>query len=380
MAKKIKLFTLTLIMSALALPTVYANELLEQQMLAHVEKIVVVDSITADREAFLNAYLLHPSTGRVLPARDVGRMLTGTSFPRNFKGTPFTGFTNEFNDYMIWAQEDTTGYLRLAESVRLIDGSWSTPEFTSPVLNNGDEDEDETVFANAAFPFMADDGQTLYYASDNENSLGGYDIFVATKDPSDGEFLIPGNLGMPFNSPFDDYMMVLDRQTGVGWWATDRNQLDDQITIYVYALSDQRENVDPDDELLHAYATLEGWRDLLDESQLAEVQKLKKEIKANIRADKKAEEFELRMPGNRTYTNFSDFRNQRAAQQMRSYLQLQKKVDSMRSNLYSLRVKYHLSAGDKQVGQEIQTLEEQLRSTEQNLKSTLSEVYRLELN
>lgn len=356
---------------------------LEQQMLSHVEKVLVVDSLTVDKFEFFRQYSLQPSAGRILSGKEVAASIQDTPISDEFAGEPFTGFTNEFNDYLIWSQEDTTGYLRLAESVRLVDGSWSAPEFTPTVLNNGkeledDEDDDieDRVLANAAFPFMLDDGQTLYFASDNENSLGGYDIFIATKDPSDGEFLIPGNLGMPFNSPFDDYMMVLDRQTGVGWWATDRNQLGDRITIYIYALTDERVNVDPEDENLLAYATLSGWDGLLDEDQQAERRRLKAEMSKIKPANLRTPDFSLDMPGGKTYNYFSDFKNSKAASRMQLYLAQKESLQKKQAQLSTLRKQF--AEGNRQVQPRILALEEEVRKDSASLKNLLSEIYKLE--
>lgn len=369
-----------LILAGASMPfSAFADEALQEQMLSHVEKIVVVDSLTVDKDAFFKRYKLQPSAGTILSGRDVAARLKGTQKTDEFAGQPLTGFTNEFDDYLIWAQEDTTGYLRLAESVRLIDGTWSQPRFTSPVLNSAEEDSD-VIEANAAFPFMLDDGQTLYFASDNERSLGGYDIFVSTKDPSDGGFLIPGNLGMPFNSPYDDYLMVLDRQTGVGWWASDRNRLDGQLTIYIYALTEDRVNVDPEDELLLNYATLQGWQDLLDDDGKALGKKLRKEIAAIRKPDTRTPEFTLPMPGGKTYHYFKDFKNQRAAALMKQYLKEEATVKKERERLESLRESYYKSGRDRKIGTQIAALEEQLRSLEQNLKVLRSEVYKAESN
>lgn len=366
-----------------AKPAPAAPPTLEEQMLSHVERVLVVDSLTVDKYEFFRKYKLSPSSGRILSGDEVAAALGNVTRSEDFVGQPFTGFTNEFNDYMIWAQEDTTGYIRLAESVRLIDGTWSEPEFTPTVLNNGDDEEDGddeefAVTANAAFPFMLDDGQTLYFAADNGQSLGGYDIFIASKDPSDGEFLIPGNLGMPFNSPYDDYMLAVDSETGVGWWATDRNQLGDKITIYIYALTDERVNVDPDDEFLMAYATLSGWESLLNEEQQAERERLRREIAGIKTADSRNPDFLLPMPGGRTYRFFSDFRNQKAASQMQLYLAQLGSFENREKELSELRGRY--ARGDRQVAERIRFLEEQLRNEEATLRKLLSEIYKLETN
>ena len=172
---------------------------LGRSMLDNVESIVVLDSITADAASFFSAYRIPPSAGRLsdssaIPfeeSRDLASM----------------AFSNEGADFMMWAEPDSTGTLRLMECTRLTDGSWTTPSFTPDMLNMG---------GDADFPFMLSDGATLYYASDGEGSLGGYDIFIASRDAASGEYLQPRNPGMPFNSPFDDYMMVIDEQNGLG--------------------------------------------------------------------------------------------------------------------------------------------------------------------
>lgn len=366
--------------AALSASAAPSGQQLERQMLTHVEKVLVIDSINVDRDGFFSHYRMQPSAGAILPGEEIARRLGKAVKTPGLEGEPLTGFTNEFEDYMVWAQEDTTGYLRLAESVRLGDGSWSTPRPAPAVLNFGTEpdDEDDPVEANAAFPFMLDDGQTLYFASDNGQSLGGYDIFVATKDPSDGEFLIPGNLGMPFNSPYDDYMMALDRQTGIGWWASDRNRLEDSITIYIYALSDERVNVDPDDENLQAYATLAGWRELLDEEQLARRDELLALLAAIKPSDSRAPEFTLPMPGGKTYRFLSDFKNRKAASQMQLYIAQKERLDNKEKELASLRASY--AKGDTKLGARIQSMEQQLRADGEALRALLSEIYKLETN
>ena len=355
-----------------------ADSALEKKMLEHVEKIMVIDSINVNRDGFFNRYRIQPSAGAVLSGEEVASRLKNVELPDLFKGEPYTGFTNEYQDYMIWAQEDSTGYLRLAESVKLVGGDWDTPRFTSTVLNFGAEmPADSAITANAAFPFMAEDGQTLYFAADNEKSLGGYDIFIATKDPSDGSFLIPGNIGMPFNSPYDDYMMVHDPLTGVGWWASDRNQLEDEITIYIYALTDERVNVDPSDENLTTYATLSGWESLLDEESQEAREKFLEEIKSIKKTDNRIPDFELPMPGGKTYRYYTDFKNRRSEELMKEYLAGKAHLADMEKRLKTLRGKFH-NEGGRQLATQIQSLEKEVRAEEDKLKSTLSSIYKSE--
>ena len=38
--------------------------------------------------------------------------------------------------------------------------------------------------------------------------MGGYDIFVTRYNSDTDNYLNPENVGMPFNSPFNDYMAL----------------------------------------------------------------------------------------------------------------------------------------------------------------------------
>ena len=378
MKKKRRILSYIGIAAIAAIPTVSfaLNEALERQMLSHVEKIIVVDSIEIDKDNFFKLYKLHPSAGRLLDPNEIQDIGVTTIDAEE----PEIGFTNEFNDYMLWSQPDTTGYLRLAESLRLMDGSWSEPVFLPEVLSFMEVDDEGVVdtAANASYPFMLDDGVTLYYAADGQESVGGYDIFVAMRDPSDGSFLKPRNVGMPYNSEYDDYMMAIDQQTGVGWWVTDRNQIEDKLTLYIYVLPEARENVDPDDENLLSYATLYGWEELINEEDIPKIQQIKREIVSIKPAHTKAEDFHLVLPTGEIYTTFDDFKTPAAAQKMRRYLEDEMDVEDLRYELEELREEFYKSGKDKRMSQKILTAENNLRKEERKLKASLSNIIKLE--
>jgi PAS domain-containing protein len=87
---------------------------------------------------------------------------------------------------------------------------------------------------NDDYPFMLSDGITLYFASDGEGSIGGYDLFVTRLDTESGRFLRPDNLGMPFNSTANDYMLAINEVANLGWFATDRNQPEGSVCVYLF--------------------------------------------------------------------------------------------------------------------------------------------------
>lgn len=76
---------------------------------------------------------------------------------------------------------------------RKADGSWSAPENLGPEINSP---------YNEDAPYLSFDGKYLYFSSDNDKSIGGYDIFRS--EYKDGKFMSPENLGLPINSTYDD--------------------------------------------------------------------------------------------------------------------------------------------------------------------------------
>lgn len=80
-------------------------------------------------------------------------------------------------------------------SHKLPNGTWAEAQRLPDVVN--------TKY-NEDMPFIADDGKTLYFASQGHNSMGGFDIFRCTWDQSTNIFSKPENLGFPINSTDDD--------------------------------------------------------------------------------------------------------------------------------------------------------------------------------
>ena len=60
---------------------------------------------------------------------------------------------------------------------------------------------------NEVFPFYMD-SNTLFYASDGRIGLGGLDIFMS-HNFLDSSLITIDNIGIPFNSPKDDFSFFL---------------------------------------------------------------------------------------------------------------------------------------------------------------------------
>jgi tetratricopeptide (TPR) repeat protein len=91
-------------------------------------------------------------------------------------------------------------------SQRISDTSWSAPVNLGPRIN-GPNDEDA--------PFVSIDNRMLYFATNGNRSMGGYDIMVCDL-LEDGTWSDARNLGYPFNSTEDDlfYTTTVDGLRG----------------------------------------------------------------------------------------------------------------------------------------------------------------------
>jgi len=225
---------------------------------------------------------------------------------------------------------------------------------------------------------MMPDGVTLYYASDGEESMGGYDIFVASRNPQTGEFLQPQNIGMPYNSPFDDYMLAIDEENGLGWWASDRNLLDDKITVYLYKVNELRKNYNPDDEDIVAKAKISEFELTQDSEKAAEYAELLETVD-NINPDEQKKKADFYFPrGNGTYyTSFADFSSGASVEAMKKYLEFKKTLREDETRLDEMRRNYH-EKRSASLGQEISSLEKKMEKARQEELRLRSNVYKIE--
>ncbi len=92
------------------------------------------------------------------------------------------------------------------------DGTYSEP------LNLGDQINTE---GRDTFPYISMNGD-LYFASDGHLGLGGLDVFVCI-DPNDPAKENIFNLGRPINSKKDDFAFVINDDTSLGYFTSNRS-------------------------------------------------------------------------------------------------------------------------------------------------------------
>ncbi len=306
-----------------------------RSMLERVEQTIIIDSIDVDRDEFFKAYRLSAPSGTLRSPADL---------PRQFEAAdPTVIYTTENADEIFWAMPDSKEDFRLATSSLLADNTWERASMLPALLNEG---------GDANYPFMMSDGVTLYYANTGENSLGGYDIFISRRDGD--TWYQPQNIGMPYNSYANDYMMAIDEITGVGWWATDRNAAPDRLTIYVFVPADLRVNYPTDHEHLAERALITDYRATWPEGSDYSAQ-LNAIAHLHGGGEHDGSDFRFAIPTRGVYTSLDQFQRPKAREMMKEHLKLVHEYDLYRRKLAVMRASY--ASGKKTLANDILALE-----------------------
>ena len=114
---------------------------------------------------------------------------------------------------------------------------WSQPVNMGPTINSA---FDETT------PFLARDGRTLYYSTNNSNySIGGLDVMKAVYLPEAERWSEPENMGIPINSAGDDTHFRLSRDGHTGFLASSRKDGYGKRDLYMAFFQTYRAEMEP---------------------------------------------------------------------------------------------------------------------------------------
>jgi outer membrane protein OmpA-like peptidoglycan-associated protein/tetratricopeptide (TPR) repeat protein len=94
------------------------------------------------------------------------------------------------------------------------DGTYTTPENLGANINTE---------GNESFPFIANDNQTLYFASSGRQGLGGLDVYEIDLSKTEA----PKNLGKPVNTEADDFSFSFSKEKNMGFFSSNRTGNDE---------------------------------------------------------------------------------------------------------------------------------------------------------
>ena len=334
-------------------PTAEAEKLLEKskanfRMLKGIEEVCIIDSTVVDKERFLEAYKISPESGKLFTYND---------FFQNKEEMEATVYETELGTKIYYGERQSDGKLSILSRNKM-QGEWGKGSLLPSSINDS---------INANYPYVLTDGATIYYATDGENSIGGYDIFVTRYNTNTNTYLTPENVGMPFNSPYNDYMFVIDEFNNLGWFASDRYQPEGKVCIYVFIPNSSKRvyNYEGMDKkkavrLAQIHSLKDSW---VDQNVVSDA---KRRLQAAINEKPQAErahDFEFVIDDHTTYYQWSDFKSPQAKNLFSKYRQLEKSYRQQLNKLEEQRTLYsRANESDKaKLAPAILDLEKQMR-------------------
>lgn len=332
------------------------------------ERVIFVDSLVLPKSSLLE----HLSFGA-----EGGTLVSYSQFFSKKDTLGCSVFENQLKNKIVFSAPTKDGILKLFESVRNGD-EWSNP---SLLVGLDDNEKD-----HMNWPFMLSDGQTLYFAAVNEESMGGYDIYMTRYDADEHKYLSPENIGMPFNSPANDYLFVIDEFNNLGWFATDRNQPADSVCLYTFIPNDTRrtyEDGSVSEEQLRSLARIGCIRDTwTDKKRVQDARQRLLSLKEESAVSEKKGDFYFVVNDGHICQTLEDFRNEKAREKMSWLLESRKECEKTAVELQKLRDQY---AGANQpnkvtLAPQIRILEAKLEQQKSDIKSQEKQIRRIELN
>lgn len=186
-----------------------------EEMLPTTRLVTFIDSAVVDKDDFLSHLKITQEAGRYIDPQTLfsdreAQYVTGRA-----------AFVNSLSSAVYFSVADSLGDVHLHAAFRNGSG-WSAPQ----KLEGLDD------FTYHDYPFLLSDGVTLYFSAAGDESIGGLDLFATRYSNATRQYVRPENLGFPFNSTANDYLLAIDENAGVGVLVSDRRQPDDKVCIY----------------------------------------------------------------------------------------------------------------------------------------------------
>ena len=287
---------------------------LAAKLINRVEDIAIVDSVIVNKNDFLRFYKFSSELGNLKQERI---KLNNKQSQDKITYTTQRGDRKCFSD-------STGGNMNILSTYKLLD-EWSSAVSISDMINTK---------ANDNYPFLLLDGVTMYFAADGENSIGGYDLFITKYSATTKDYLAPENIGFPFNSLANDYMMVIDEQQKLGWFATDRNQTTGKVIIYKFIPNETKILFRSEEkEKVRQVARLKSYRKA-ERTNSERIEELK-----NDNADS-APAIHIVINDSTVYTRLEQFQSTLALEKFKECYNLREELEQQNKELDLLRLNY----------------------------------------
>jgi len=317
------------------------EEKLFEELLPSTAKIMFIDSVVVDKAEFLKRLPLASEMGKVSVSKER------------------TSFVNEFENTCIFASGDTITGRHLYMTHRY-GTKWEEPSLLS-----------ELPQPMADYPFLMPDGVTLYFSAEGEGTVGGRDIFRTTYNADDAHFYEATNMGMPFNSPANEYLLAFSDLDNLGWLVSDRYQPEDKVCIYTFEPTAQRQTFDEDtdESVLKSYALTEQIKDTWQFGDRTAAIQRRDAMLVRMNSKQTTDRVEFVVNDQTTYTSLSDFKSANGKKKYQAIVADRSKLVQLQSLLDSSRTRYADASKSKkyEIGRQIKSLEEEVNALETDI-------------
>lgn len=342
------------------------NKAMMQELLPATAKLVIVDSVVADRNSFVSRIPLDKACGRMVNSSEL------------FKGTDIlhrknsVAYLNEFGDRCFYNDSVAGGKTMLFTAEKL-GGKWRNAR---PLKEFGTEYED------IEFPYLMPDGVTLYFSAVNKTkSVGKRDIFMTRLNTDSMTFYKPENVGLPYNSVDDDFCCIIDDINNIGWIVTNRRQPAGKVCIYAFVPTTKRwtdVNANISAKKLEALAEInriaDTWTDKAEADKAKEtLARLKERTASGTENSAAASNAGFFFPVNDkiVYRKASDFKSPTAKELFAKATELKRQLEDDNAKLDVLRKKFEEAnaAGKRNLYKTIIILEKNCEIIESQYKN-----------
>ncbi len=317
-----------------------------------VDRVVIVDSVVVDKKDFLKAYPLSADMGNLSLSK---------------KGD------------IVQYQTQLNGLVLRPEGTDSTDLQIVRHYLENDQLTEGEAIEGLGIEGDINYPFLMPDGQTFYFAARCDDGYGNYDLYATRYDSDSKRFYQAENMGFPYNSYANDYMLVIDEAARLGWFASDRYQPNGKVCIYTFIPNESRQTIDYETADLNELCAAASLRSIsaipmTDEEKQARIDALqrKRQLTATASATR-YKDFEFILNDARTCYTLDDFISNDAKKLCREWLQKSKNLTALNDQLQQLRENVsttnrqtilNLETRIMELQTEVHTLEKQIRTFE----------------
>lgn len=331
---------------------VITQHMAEAQVIArylkHVSRIEVLSMKRLPKADMLSAYAISEENG-ILRMDSLG-----------------SSFTTQRRDRRYFSVRDGERVVLVSQQ-RLLE-NWEEPDTLRASINSG---------KTSNYPFVLTDGATLYFCSDRKGGLGGLDIYMTRYNAALGEWLPAENIGMPYNSPADDYLYAADEHGGYAYFATDRHcQGTDSVEVYQVLLGDRTFLRGLPDKELVALARLDSIIPPAGSNELPVTVTPAHTTHSHASTDS----IYFVLNDSHIYTSLDDFRSDSARVLYEQYTRLEQTQLQAEQMLDSLRHQYYEAndATRASLRARIPILSNEINERKQTMRKTLSQIRVLE--